>query len=86
MQRNHFGQAVDWLRPAIALARKLSEKNLLQRNLGNLGWSYFNLGELDSALSSFKEAEFLAGELNIRIDQRRWLTNIGLVYSELERY
>jgi CHAT domain-containing protein len=86
MQRNRFGQAIDWLKPAIDLARQTGIKTHLERNLGNLGWCYYNLGEAESALASLKEAEQIAREINLVDDQRLWLTNIGLTYSAVERY
>lgn len=86
MQNNRFGEAVDWLRPAVGLARQFSVKTLLERNLGNLAWCYYNLGEFDAALTSAKEAEQIANEINLADERRHWLTNIGLIYSNLERY
>jgi CHAT domain-containing protein len=86
MQHSHFGQAVESFKPAITLARKLGIKTLLEKDLGNLGWCYYNLGELDSALLSLKEGEQVAGQINLKDDQRLWLTDIGLVYSALEKY
>jgi CHAT domain-containing protein len=86
MQLNRFGPAVDWLKQAEALSRQLGTKMLLERNLGNLGWCYYNLGEWEAALAGSKEAAQIAGEIHLQDDQRHWLTNIGLVYSALEKY
>jgi CHAT domain-containing protein len=85
-QRNRFGQAVDWLKPAAALARQQGVKTSLEKNLGNLGWCSYNLGELDSALVSYMEAEQVSREINLRDDQRLWLTDIALVYGLQGKY
>lgn len=86
MRRERYGEAIDWYSAALAHARSLENQTLVAKTLGNLGWSYYRLGDLERALSLFKEAELSSGKLGLIKDQQIWLTNIGIVYSNLEDY
>jgi CHAT domain-containing protein len=80
--KGHWGEAVSWLQPTVEASRRHQLPASLQKNLGNLGWCEYNLGDLDTALANLQEAEEISGRIGIEDDRRRWLTIIGLIFSE----
>src|SRR5207244_5514354 len=53
MSRKHFDEAIDRAHVALDLSRSLGLKPLSATVLGNLGWSYFELGDFENALDSY---------------------------------
>src|SRR5258708_18353834 len=53
MSEEHFDEAVDRAHGALELSRSLGLKPLAATVLGNLGWSYFELGDFVNALDFF---------------------------------
>jgi tetratricopeptide (TPR) repeat protein len=47
---------------------------------GNLGWSYYSLGDFDRALALLSSSEALAGEIGRENDRQLWLGDIGNIY------
>ncbi len=80
--QGRWGDAVSWLQPAIEASRRLALPASLEKNLGNLGWCEYNLGDLDTALSNLEEAERISGRVGLPDERRQWLTDIGLIYGD----
>jgi CHAT domain-containing protein len=78
----HWVEAVSWLQPAVEAAVRLNIPALIEKNYGNLGFCYYNVGDLDSALDNYRKAERFAREAGVRNDRRQWLTDLGLVYED----
>jgi CHAT domain-containing protein/Tfp pilus assembly protein PilF len=79
MRSEHYDEAIDFDLEAFELSVSLNAKPSTARILGNLGWSYFELGDVERAESYFVKAEKAASDLGAVRDQIVWLTNIGLV-------
>ena len=80
MQVNHYDEAVDWSNLAYREAVKYGYENSIQIAAGNLGWSYYELGDDDRALEQFLDAERSAARLgNVRYELK-WLSTAGYVY------
>ncbi len=77
-----YDEAVPWLEAADVAAQKIPSKIVHEKNLGNLGWCYFRLGQPDRALVLYSKAEPIAAELGLDDDQQLWLGNIGSIYRE----
>lgn len=75
-----FDESIDWHEAALKLAKSLDAQRSLAQILGNTGWAYRRLGDFDSALSFYNQAEEVAargGFVNIEI---YWLTGASNVY------
>src|SRR5260370_31117034 len=56
-KREHYDEAIDWNRAALQLARSVGAQHSLAQILGNMGWSFFEMGDFENALMSFHQAE-----------------------------
>ena len=82
LQQEHFDDSIDWSSIAYRNSIELGSEDLAQNISGNLGWAYFQLGDLDRALQVFTDAERLAARLgNIR-SEVTWLMTVGNVYQQ----
>ncbi len=73
---------LEWSNSAYREAVRYGYENSVQIAAGNLGWSYYELGDEERALKQFLDAEKSAVRLgNIRYELR-WLSTAGYVYSD----
>ena len=82
IQQEHFDQAVDWAQASYRLALESGFQDIAQNALGNLGWTYYKLGEPEKAERFFADAEVQATKLGDATDQVKWLTTVGYVYLD----
>src|SRR5260370_4272450 len=54
--------------------------------MGNLGWCYYQMGDLDTALDLFTKAETLTKQLGLQKDELRWLRNIGMLHDDRQEF
>jgi len=81
LQEEHYDEAVDWITAGYRAALELQDEDLMQLALGNLGWAYFRLGDLDRALELTLDAENRAEKLgNLRLEIN-WATTAANVYQ-----
>ena len=81
LQREKFDEAIDWINSGYRIALGLGDENLTQLALGNLGWAYFKLGDLDRALELTLDAENRAEKLGNDRQQIAWLTTAANIYE-----
>jgi CHAT domain-containing protein len=81
-QSEHYDEAVGWTTAAYRAARDQDFEDQAQAALGNLGWAYFQLGDIDRALDSFLDAEKRAATLGNTRTELKWLTNAGYAYRK----
>lgn len=81
-EQTHFDEALDWSDEARTIATQHGFPDLAQAALGNMGWAYYKLGELEKAHEMFSEAEEQARKLSDTSDQIKWLTNNGYTYVD----
>ena len=86
LQQELFDASVDWSEKAYALAGKLGAEDIAQTALGNLGLAYHRLGDLEKARSMFSEAEDRATRLGDLTDQLTWMTYLGNVDADEQKY
>jgi CHAT domain-containing protein len=82
LQEDHFDEALGWSKEGYAAAMKLGNELSAQIALGNLGWAYFGLGDLDRALKLFIDAEKQAARLGSIRHQVTWLATAANVYQQ----
>ncbi len=80
--RQHFAESVQWGEQALVLARDAGMLKTLQQIEGNLGWSYRELGDYETAAELFTHAEATAARINARTDRVVWLIQLGNIREE----
>ena len=83
MQSAHFGEAITLLQQGADVARAIGARRQMEMATGNLGWSYQNLGDFDSSLPRFQDAEQQAREIGMTAHRVVWLQDAGLAEYRL---
>jgi CHAT domain-containing protein len=83
LQAQHYDEAIDKTEAAYRIAADLDAGTIATKALGNLGWAYFNLGDIEKSLDLSLQAEKRAIQVGDFIDQLSWLTNEGYVYQQI---
>ena len=81
--QNHFDEALDRYLAALQLAEKLEMKANSATILGNLGWSYFELGDFDNALDYYQKAADASQRSGMTGYQLYWLLGVANSYQAL---
>ena len=85
-KREHYDEAIDWNRAALQLARSVGAQHSLAQVLGNMGWSFFEMGDFENALMSFRQAEEASAKSGLTGDRVYWLIAVAVAkYRLLER-
>jgi CHAT domain-containing protein/tetratricopeptide (TPR) repeat protein len=77
---SRFDEAVPFLDAARENAQQCGAKSFLSTTLGNLGWCYLMLGNIDRAQDAFTRAEAIAAQIGFREHQQRWLGQLGNIF------
>ena len=83
LRQEHYDEAFEFLNSATALARSIDAKLMIENTLGNAGWAYHEIGDHERARADFSEASEEAEKLGNKLDQVRWLNNLGLELAML---
>ena len=86
MRRAHYDEAIDWLTVALSQFAKIDNQYSVAKVLGNLGWCYYEMGDLEQALALSQKAEELSSRLGVLRDQGIWLNNIGSIHFNMSEY
>jgi CHAT domain-containing protein/Flp pilus assembly protein TadD len=86
MWQEHYDEAIDRFRTALEKSHAIGARDVEAKTLGNLGWSYSVVGDLDNAETSFKEAQTKASQSGLVEDQTYWLISLASVYFQQHRY
>ena len=81
-----YDEAVDWGRAALSVARAVGAQHAATQTLGNMAWNYRKLGDYETALTLYREAEDASKRNGEIADQVYWLTGIENVYYEQHDY
>ncbi len=85
-KREHYDEAIDWNRAALQLARSVGAQHSLAQILGNMGWSFFEMGDFENALMSFQQAEEASAKSGLTGDRVYWLIAVAVAkYRQLDR-
>jgi len=85
MQQEYYDESIDWTTTAENLANSIQSRLLEEKDLGNLGRAYENMGDLERALTLYAEAKKRATELDVDTDKVLWETRLGDIYAKLDR-
>jgi len=86
MMEKQYDKAIEIQKQAIELAKKIDLQNDLSISLVGLGQSYQAEGELQKAMTAFKEAESIASQINSKYTLRDVYKGLSDVYTDLKDY
>jgi CHAT domain-containing protein len=76
----HFDEALGWDQSALQLSRAQGFKSNITVIVGNMAWSYSELGDFDNALPLFRQAAEESREAKLDLYQSYWLTGVANSY------
>src|SRR5208282_462983 len=79
MEEEHYDESIDWDTEALSLGRSLNARIAIEKVLGNEGWNYYKMGDLDNALLLLQQAKEAAHRLSGTKDEMTWTRDIGAV-------
>ena len=68
MKREHYDEAIDWDRSALQMSDDLKTGLYTSGIQGNMGWSYFSMGDFENAKSLFEKAETDSARAGLSVD------------------
>jgi len=86
MSEQHYDQAVDRYRSSLELSRSRGADAATAITLGNIGWSYRELGDFENALTYYKQAEEASAHSGLAGERLYWKTGIAKVYYKQHDY
>jgi CHAT domain-containing protein/tetratricopeptide (TPR) repeat protein len=78
-KRERYDEAIDWDRKALKFSHDIGENVYTSGILGNMGWSYFAMGDFENAILLYQQAENASTHTGLSGDSVYWLINIGNV-------
>ncbi len=81
-EQTHFDEALDWANAARGIATAQNLGSVAQKALGNMGWAYYKLGDLEKAESMFVDAGNQAKKLGMVSSESGWLADLGYVFMD----
>ena len=80
IERERFDEALDWNQAGLKLANSMGRDATAKLIIGNMGSSYFGLGDFENAIPLFKEAADDAGARKLNDLQAHWLADLAECY------
>jgi CHAT domain-containing protein/tetratricopeptide (TPR) repeat protein len=85
-KRDRLDEAVDRNQKALASARALNMRALEATILGNLGWTYFTLGDYENALLFYGQGAEASERSGLKGYSAYWYSGVANSYFALRRY
>jgi CHAT domain-containing protein/Flp pilus assembly protein TadD len=82
-RQEHYDESIDWDQQALELSQAVGAQTSVARILGNMGWSYFSMGDFENALALYQQAEKASAESGLVRDRIYWLIDVGNAYYQL---
>ncbi|MFZ3214814.1 MAG: CHAT domain-containing protein [Candidatus Acidiferrales bacterium] len=76
-EEERFDESIDWDEQALELSRAIGARTATEKVMGNLGRSYYKMGDFEQALALLTDAKDAAVRLGVTKDEMLWLMNIG---------
>jgi CHAT domain-containing protein/Tfp pilus assembly protein PilF len=73
----HHDESIDWNKKALELDKSHGWLGLTAKAEGNIGWSYYELGDFENALALYEQAEKDSIQAGLGHERELWLTNSG---------
>jgi len=84
--QEHFDEAIDRNQVALRLSRSLDTQGLVSTALGNLGWSYFELGDFENALDFYGQGAQASSASGLPGYSAYWFSDVATAYLALHNY
>ncbi len=86
VQMERFDEALEWNQAGLKLANAMGRDDTAKLILGNMGSSYFSLGDFENAIPLFRQAADKAGEQKLYDYQAHWLMSLAECYYAEQDY
>lgn len=86
MSQERFDAAIEQNRAALELSRSMGKLTFVATALGNMGWSYFELGDFNNALDFYKQGADAAGKSGLSGYSAYWFSGVANSYLALHDY
>lgn len=86
IERDRFDEALEWNQAGLKLANSMGRGGTAKLIIGNMGSSYFQLGDFENAIPLFKEAAEDSGGRKLYDLQAHWLTDLAECYYAEHEY
>jgi CHAT domain-containing protein len=80
MDHEVYDRAISEFNTSLGQARLAQSVTSEQMALGNLGWSYIQVGDFESAVTALTTAAEIASQVKDIKDEEQWLRNIGILF------
>lgn len=80
--RQHYAESIQWGEQALDLARSAGLTKTVQQIEGNLGWSYLEIGDYETAEELFTRSEATAVRMNAKRDRIPCLIQLGNIREQ----
>jgi len=84
--QERFDEAIDRNQVALRLSRSLDAQGLVSTALGNLGWSYLELGDFDNALDYYRQGAQASSASGLSGYSAYWFSAVADSYLALHEY
>jgi len=84
--QDHFDGAIDLNQAALRLARSLHLEGLATTILGNMGWSYFELGDFETSLDFYGRGAEASAKSGLQGYSAYWFSGVANSYLALREY
>lgn len=85
-QQEHYDESVELNRKALQLSQSIGAQGSSANILGNMAWSFFELGDYGRSLGLFQQAEDSAAKEGSPGDELRWKVDVGALDFYLRDY
>jgi CHAT domain-containing protein len=85
-EQTHFDEALDWSDAARQISLFRNFGSIAQKALGNMGWAYYKLGDLERAEGMFIEASNQAEKLGEVSSRAGWLADAAYIDLDAGRF
>jgi CHAT domain-containing protein len=85
-RQEHFDESIDWNRTALQVMQSTNAPGAQANILGNMGWSYLDLGDYENALALFQQADAASGKAGSLGAQIQWRLSIGNIHLARRDY
>jgi len=85
-QQEHYDEAVELNRQALQLSQSIGAQGSSANILGNMAWSFFELGDYKRSLGLFRQAEDSAAKEGSLGAELRWKVDVGTLDFYLRDY
>jgi len=86
VRKEHYDESVEWNKQALQLSKTLGAMSSIARTEGNIGWSYYQVGDLEGALALYQQAAADSETAGLPEKRVTWLVNAGIVHYDLHNF